>query len=401
MIICYNNAHLIESKQAQHDHIKTTKSEINPSIITAHCRGIHQKRMEFLDERVWVAPTPCIEGQDENVLTTEQIDSWRNRGFALVDGVIPEDLLADVKNTASKMFPAPGTAEAEKLPRDFGGAGKMDFPCECEAFNSVIIHPRLLTAISQLLGVPVSECRLTQGELWPKYGSQRLGVADDNTDQRMHCDYPNHTLAHPAEWDNVEAVEIILYLHNVEECGGATAVVPREGCDDPGYAWPIAQMPGFGATTWHNDRTIAEEYMRQVNPEYAAFRAHHLYPREQHARFKFGSILFYRHDTWHRGTPLLPMSQRFVINMTYRRRDAEHIHTLQQGWSWKMYSHSQYWERMFARLTVDQRTVLCFPAPGHRYWTARTIEAVQARYGCFGFDAQPYIDAMLARNSEK
>jgi hypothetical protein len=244
----------------------------------------------------WAEPSPCHSGsgeQDgiESVLTNEQVDSWRNRGFALVNGVIPEDLLVAVKADAAAMFPPPGSQEAEKL-RDFGSGGRMDFPCpESDAFNRVIVHHRLLKCLSQLLDVDVMDLRLTQGELWPKYGSERSGVADDNTDQRMHCDYPNHTLAHPSEWENPEAVEMILYLNNVEECGGATAVVPREGPEDKGYQWPICQMPGFGSLVWHNDMTLAEQYLRESSPEVAQFRAQHLYPRESYAKFQFGTIL--------------------------------------------------------------------------------------------------------------
>jgi hypothetical protein len=347
----------------------------------------------------WAEPSPCHSGsgeQDgiESVLTNEQVDSWRNRGFALVNGVIPEDLLVAVKADAAAMFPPPGSQEAEKL-RDFGSGGRMDFPCpESDAFNRVIVHHRLLKCLSQLLDVDVMDLRLTQGELWPKYGSERSGVADDNTDQRMHCDYPNHTLAHPSEWENPEAVEMILYLNNVEECGGATAVVPREGPEDKGYQWPICQMPGFGSLVWHNDMTLAEQYLRESSPEVAQFRAQHLYPRESYAKFQFGTILFYRHDTWHRGTPLAPNSHRFVINMTVRRSDATHIMNLHQGWCWKMYTKSMFLERLIAQYSVQQRTVLGFPAPGYRYWTAKTIAAVGSRYGPFGVDMKPYLDAL-------
>ena len=77
--------------------------------------------------------------------------------------------------------------------------------------------------MAELLAVPVREIRLTQSDLWPKFGrSQQSGGAYDNTDQRIHVDYPNHTLTHPPRWESPEAVEIILYFDAVEECGGAT-----------------------------------------------------------------------------------------------------------------------------------------------------------------------------------
>jgi hypothetical protein len=343
----------------------------------------------------WQEPSDASSlNETGSVLTDAQVDEWRNAGFTLVDEVFPSELLQQVKADAAGNFPPPGSGEAESI-RDFGSGGRMDFPCpNSNSFNQIIVHHRLLKAVSQLLKVPIDDLRLTQGELWPKYGREQSGNADDNTDQRMHCDYPNHTLAHPAEWDNVEAVEMILYLNNVEDCGGATAVVPRDGADDPAYQWPISQMPGFGSLVWHNDRTMAERYMEDAAPGAAEFRAKNLYPREVYAKFKFGTVLFYRHDTWHRGTPLLPNSYRFVINMTYRRSDAEHIMTLHQGWCWKMYSKTLFLEKLIAQYSVDQRTVLGFPKPGHRYWTLKTVAAVTSRYEAFGISMQPYIDAI-------
>ena len=73
-----------------------------------------------------------------------------------------------------------------------------------------------------MLAVPVMGLRLSQSDLWPKYGSpnSKTGLEidaleeDDNRDQRMHCDYPNHSLVHPTEWNRPEAVEMIVYLNN-------------------------------------------------------------------------------------------------------------------------------------------------------------------------------------------
>jgi len=47
-------------------------------------------------------------------------------------------------------------------------------------------------------------------------------------------------------------------------------------------------------------------------------------------------------------------------------------------------------EKLIAEATVEQRTVLGFPAPGHDYWTPHTLAAVEARYASFGIDMTPY-----------
>nr|MDJ0868313.1 phytanoyl-CoA dioxygenase family protein [Myxococcota bacterium] len=319
---------------------------------------------------------------------------WREQGFALVDGVLPAELLERAIADARAAFPAPHDAAAARQ-TDFGSGGRMAFPAQSDAVNALTLHPRLLRAVAQLLDVAPAALRLTQSDLWPKYGRhQRSGDARDNDDQRIHVDYPNHTLTHPPPWDRPEAVEMILYLSDVEACGGATRLVPRRGRDDPAYRWPIVETPGVGTLDWLNDRANAETYLEREAPDTACWRAEHLYPREVAARFRVGTLLLYRHDTWHRGTPLAPGTMRLAQNLTFRRADSEWISTLHPGWAWAMYRRSRTMERLIAGASVEQRCVLGFPAPGHAYWSRETLAAVAARFGPLGFDATPYADAL-------
>ncbi|MGH1487852.1 MAG: phytanoyl-CoA dioxygenase family protein [Acidimicrobiales bacterium] len=336
-----------------------------------------------------IEPLPVAE--ERPVLTVDHVEQWRTEGFVFVGGLFPDSLIDSLCSQATARFPDAGTPEAERI-SDFGNA--LTFPADLLEFNEVTLHPRLLEAVGQLLGVPVSELRLTQSDLWPKYGrSERGGGVYDNQDQRIHVDYPNHSLVHPAPWDRPEAVELILYLSDVEDCGGSTAVVPRSGSDDPAYRWPIVDSPGIGDLDWLNDRSAAESYLAEVRPEIAGWRQA-LYDREQLVRFKPGSVLLYRHDTWHRGTPLKPGGFRLAHNITYRRADCEWISTLHSGWSWKMYRKDKLMEKLIATASLDQRAVLGFPQPGSPYWCAETIDAVNARYGPLGFDAAPYRAAL-------
>ena len=112
--------------------------------------------------------------------------------------------------------------------------------------------------------------------------------------------------------------------------------------------------------------------------------------REAYVDFRQGDILLYRHDTWHRGTPLKPGTRRLAQNMTFRVADAEWVSTLHPGWSWSAYRPSQFLEKWIATCSVLQRTVMGFPAPGNAYWTEATLAAVAARYGPLGFDPTPY-----------
>jgi len=340
----------------------------------------------------WIDAAPTAAGAG-GPLEAEQVDSWRNHGFAFVSGLIPEVLVQTLCARAKERFPVPDSDAARKI-ADFGS--DLNFPSTLAELNELTLHPRLLTAVSELLDTPVANLRLSQSDLWPKYGREEKssGVLD-NMDQRIHIDYPNHTLAHPAEWSRPEAVEMIVYLSDVTECGGPTAVVPRTGNDDPAYRWPIVDSPGIGELDYVNDRESAERYFAEHRPELAAWRAS-LYERERYVRFKPGDVLLYRHDTWHRGTPMIPGALRLVQNITYRRAECEWISTLHTGWSWAAYRKNKFLEKLIAGANLDQRAVLGFPQPGSGYWTPATIAAVAARHGVFGMDMAPYQTALDA-----
>ncbi|MEL7158672.1 MAG: hypothetical protein AAFN30_19040 [Actinomycetota bacterium] len=330
-------------------------------------------------------------GSERQPLSSEQVQRWRDEGYVFVDELLPADLIEAVMRFGAERFPAPGTPESFDM-RNFGSS--VVFPTLNAAFDAVTLHPRILDAVSQLLDRPVADLRLTQSDLWPKYGrAQPDGPAEDlydNNDQRIHVDYPNHMLTHPTPWDRPSAVEIIIYYSDRSACGGPTAVVPRQGADDPLYPWPILGAPGIGDLRWVNDRATAESYLAEHRPDLVEFRQQ-LYDREVHTDFRPGAVLLYRHDVWHRGTPLRTgPTMRLAQNLTIRLAEAEWISTVHRGWSWTMYKPDHYFERFIAQADVDQRAVLGFPPPGASYWCEATVDAVEARFGPFGFDPAPY-----------
>ena len=337
----------------------------------------------------FITATPV---QASGALTRAQVAAWREQGFTFVSGLLPKSLVGQLRDAAMARFPAPDDPRSQQI-ADFGSAGAFTFPSQVDAFNAITLHPHILGAVSDLLGVPVETLRLSQSDLWPKYGRSGSTGHNDNNDQRIHVDYPNHTLAHPTPWHRPEAVEMILYLDDADDCGGSTAVVPREGHDDPAYRWPIVDSPGIGDLRYINDKDTAEQYFAEMRPALADWRRT-LYARERLTRFQPGDIIFYRHDTWHRGTPLKPGALRLAHNMTYRKAGSEWISTLHTGWAWSAYRDNKFLERLIAGCSLDQRAVLGFPQPGADYWCEATIEAVTARYGMFGFDPTPYREAL-------
>ncbi len=64
------------------------------------------------------------------------------------------------------------------------------------------------------------------------------------------------------------------------------------------------------------------------------------------------------------------------------------------GWAWSAYNLDKRMEKTIARCSVEQRALLGIPLPGEKYWSRRTVAAVKARYGVFGFDAAPYEAAL-------
>lgn len=352
------------------------------------------KRMAWVDAEA-VAVRSGDE-RDEAPLTTSSVASWRDRGFTFVESFLPSHLLVQARDDALGFYPAPGSRAADDI-RQFGSGQRFVFPAVSDACNQITLHPRLLAAVAQLLGVEVIELRLTQSDLWPKYGRPPSGQKLDNADQRIHCDYPNHTLTHPPRWDSPEAVEIIIYLSEVAECEGSTAVVPRRGADDPAYRWPIVKTPGVAGFDYVNDRESAERYLRERDPNIADFRANELYAREVKTRYRFGEVLLYRHDTWHRGTPMREGALRLVHNLTFRKAASDWIGVIHPGWAWSMYKPNQPMEKLIAGATIEQRAVLGFPPPGHAYWSADTVEAVAARYAAHGMDIEPYRRSLSER----
>jgi len=335
----------------------------------------------------YVHPTSAVlQGDGKAALTPAQITQWRESGFALVDNLIPQALASAV--IAESM-------EELNDVEDFGSGGALEFPTGKLHCDLLTLHENLIQASATLLQVPTSELRLIQSDIWAKKGPLNDGVIKDaysNSDQRTHCDYGNNTLLHPPSWEKPEVVSMIVYLSDEEDCGGGTAVTQRDGQNDPAYnAGPIIQQPGYGGHPFFNNKDVVESYFLRTNPQIHAFRQS-IYAREKRAKFIVGSVLLYRHDIWHRGTPLKPNKTRIVMNLGFKLANRDWITTWNAGWARKMYYGAV--EKIIAGSSVAQRSVLGFPPPGNKYWNVDTIQAVAARYSPYGFDPTPYEAAL-------
>lgn len=129
----------------------------------------------------WAIPTQ-VNSTDTNILTEDQIKSWREKGFAVVDGLLSDELIKAVyEESFEELKEAPDRA-------NFGSGGTFEYPTGRVACDEVTLHPRLLQAASELLNVKVKDLRLALSDIWIKRGVEEDPKSPvHNNSQRIHC----------------------------------------------------------------------------------------------------------------------------------------------------------------------------------------------------------------------
>jgi hypothetical protein len=307
--------------------------------------------------------TPTV----ENPIPEEILNQWREQGCAVISNFLPTDLI----NRAQKEIVDLVNKTPENVSDDFGGFS-FPFSPEEKALNEIILHPLILSLARIALK---SEVLLTQGEAWLKKSTPLRPLG--NQDQRMHMDYPNHYLTHPSSFNDPEVMAMILYFDESTVCGAETAVVPREGDNDPLYEMPYTKMPVTGKHPWINDRTTTENYFKEHNPSIYEFRQK-LYAKEKYVKYSKGTILLYRLDVYHRGTPIKENATRIVMNLGYKKADCPWITSWQRGWSSNLYDN--LWG-VIPTFNEDQKAALGIPRENNSYWEqGKNRENCEARF---------------------
>lgn len=317
------------------------------------------------------------------MLSPSLIHQWKTSGYCIAHSFFPSDDYSTA-HTAAHTHPFEDTC-------DFGSKdGCLEFPTDVPALNHLTLHPNLIRSVQALLNT--DDVRLIQSDVWSKTGHPIAYLdkdadkdtdtyADTNQDQRMHMDYPNNYLTYPNEnWNTPESVAAIVYFDDERECGGGTRVVPRMGESDPAYQHPFTQLPGLGHYAFHNNRTLAESYFRTHHPDVYTFRQS-LYDREISVSFRPNTVLFYRHDLWHRGFPLLPGQQRIVMNLGFKRAGCDWITCWNRGWARGLCWTNRKMETFVQGASPLQRMCLGFPGEGSSYWTETQVGVMKMRYG--------------------
>jgi len=260
------------------------------------------------------------------MLSELQVQTWQEQGAVVCQ--LPSEITSQALAWLNTHFTID---QIDNTHLDFGTPDKkFEFPTFIEPLDDLVLSESLIRAVQQLLNT--EDIRLIQADLWPKIGfSNEQHAAHENTDQRMHMDYGNNTLLHP-DWDRPDAVAAIVYYDDWEETKGGTGYVLRQGKDDPLYQPPFVNMPGQAGIPYFNDRAAAENWFKENDPKNYLLRQQ-LYEREEVVQFKPGTILFYRHDLWHRGRPLVAGKLRRVHNLAWKRADARGISNWNEGFS--------------------------------------------------------------------
>jgi len=316
------------------------------------------------------------------MLTDSQIKTWKE------EGAVISRLPSEISDPALKWLNTNFTIEhIDEKHLDFGTPDrKFEFPTFIEPLDDLVLSEALISTVQKLLDTP--DVRLMQADLWPKIGvAEGNHEAQANTDQRMHMDYGNNSILHP-QWDSPDAVAAVVYYDDSDETGGGTGYVRRRGAQDPVYQQPHIDMPGQAGNPFFNDRATVEKWFKENRPNAYQMRQQ-LYEREEVVRFKPGTILFYRHDLWHRGRPLKPGKLRRVHNLAWKRADARGLCNWNEGFARNSYYGDV--ESIIGRSTPLQRSVLDFPLPGDRYWNLSKLKNVEARFAAYGFDASEYL----------
>lgn len=275
-----------------------------------------------------------------------------DRGYTVVEGFVDGADLAAAREALWQLYPRPEAyfADPAAHPR-FGKtqfSGQEYFPFLQPALNRLVTYPGLIDAAERFL--QTEEIDLYKVELWAKYA----GAID--YDQPHHRDFGNHTLLVPTA-DHPHMTTFIL-LSDVTATTGPTKVVPMEHSRDVPL-WPMLQPPGA------------------------------LEDVEESVEAPAGSLFIYKTDVLHRGTNLTgPEASRFVLLVDFKRRG--------QSWTgkqaWPDHALKPGWPEAMAAMSVRERDLFGWPAPGHPYWTPETLAGVQARYP--GMDMTAYSEGM-------
>jgi hypothetical protein len=294
------------------------------------------------------------------MLSPEYKAAWEEDGWCVVPSAISAEDVRAVQKAVAHLFPTAEemdsgvvTERTEPWRASFD-AKWPEFPYQSRSLSRLPFHDAVLEMATSFLGT--DDLRLYMSTITAKYANQSSGY-----NQLLHADFPNHSILVPQVDDTYQQLELFIYLTDVSPADGATRMVSR--------------------------RKTADIPVERHTLSYADYPD--LYDDPGVASGPAGSIVAYRPDVYHRSVDVTgPGVRRIMMHVSYRHADAEWGQY--QAWAFKGFSPE--WHNFVQASGPRELTLLGFPKPGHRYWTAATITRVNARYP--GLDMTPWRDAL-------
>lgn len=296
----------------------------------------------------------------------EHVGAWRDKGWVLIEGLVPTDEIDAARDDLHEIFPTPeqyhadpegerarwlGTPPPSKAayiwpetgpgfrPDQHIWQGAFPFPGS-GALNRLCVQPAIIDFAERALDT--TDLRLYQAHTSAKF------TGETNYEQPMHTDR-NHSwlpsMSGPPWWN----LETFLYLSDVDEGTAPTHLVTRRDAAGRDTGAPLVMPNG--------------------DPE--------LYAAELPAPGVRGSLLAYRNDVFHRGTDITaPGGARYILGLAFKVASHDWI-----GYAAPQHrSTSLEWISFAETCTPRELALFGFPPPGHQIWNAELLDATARRY---------------------
>ncbi|MBS02492.1 MAG: hypothetical protein CMQ24_07280 [Gammaproteobacteria bacterium] len=295
-------------------------------------------------------------------ITAEHEAHYREHGYAIVERFCDPDVIKAALANFDEVVPGwvdfaadPGSApRPEYYGKPFPDQrGIPHFPYKGDVLNDLTFHPEL-RRFATLMGEG-EEMYCEQSHLTYKASGQA------NFEQAHHLDYSNHTLAYPPNVPKYWQTAYLYYFTDVTLESGPTAV-----CSWKHYPERIL---------------VPSHWTKEDRPE--------LYDNEVKVTVPAGSLLIYSMRTFHRGTAILGENHgRLGMFVTYAPKACRWAGIV----GWPVSAGKREFRAWIERASVEERTSIGFPEPGHDYWTDETLDGVGGRFP--GMDMGPYREAV-------